>query len=160
MNSGVCIKDTNYSTYENDFYGQLIEVVELEYPGLPIKKTVLFKCEWFDTSSSGTVVHADYKLVSINHNRKYNRYEPFVLAKQAIQVYYCSYPSLARSKSDWWAVCKIRTRSNVEFPMVHSIISPPLQEDALGDFSPIIDDDSILNHPNSGAIDIQDTDDE
>ena len=36
-NNGVCIKNTNYNTYENDYYGQLIEVLCLEYPGSPIK---------------------------------------------------------------------------------------------------------------------------
>ncbi|XP_057994339.1 uncharacterized protein LOC131174601 [Hevea brasiliensis] len=45
MNSGVCIKGTNYSSNESDYYGQLIEVLRLEYPGLPIKRTVLFKFE-------------------------------------------------------------------------------------------------------------------
>ena len=37
MNNGVCIKGTNYTMDENDYYGQLIEVLCLEYPGLPIK---------------------------------------------------------------------------------------------------------------------------
>ena len=48
MNSGVCIKGSNYSAEESDYYGQLSEVVELEYPGLENNRIVLFKCEWFD----------------------------------------------------------------------------------------------------------------
>ena len=31
-NSGVCVKGTNYMINETDYYGQLQEVVELEYP--------------------------------------------------------------------------------------------------------------------------------
>ena len=31
INSGVCIKDQNYSHNTNDWYGQLREVVEVEY---------------------------------------------------------------------------------------------------------------------------------
>ena len=45
MNSGVCIKGSNYSASNIDFYGQLVEILQLEYPALPIKRTILFKCE-------------------------------------------------------------------------------------------------------------------
>ncbi|KAH6816428.1 hypothetical protein C2S51_021248, partial [Perilla frutescens var. frutescens] len=64
VNSGVCVKGTNYITDESDYYGCLVEVLELEYPGLPIKRTVLFKCEWFGTSPAGTTVHPDYIMMS------------------------------------------------------------------------------------------------
>nr|GMD93379.1 transposon, En/Spm-like, Transposase-associated domain protein [Ipomoea batatas] len=43
MNSGICISSTC-----GDYYGKLIEILEIEYTALPIKRTVLFKCEWFD----------------------------------------------------------------------------------------------------------------
>ena len=39
-NSGVCVKGTNYMIDETDYYGQLQEVVELEYLGWPIKRIV------------------------------------------------------------------------------------------------------------------------
>ena len=38
MNSGVCIKGTNYSENASGYYGQLIEILELEYPGYPFKE--------------------------------------------------------------------------------------------------------------------------
>jgi len=95
-NSGVCIKGTNYSADENDYYGVLTEILELEYKGsTPIKRTVLFKCEWFDpTPNVGMKIHPQYKLVDINHRRKLRKYEPFVLAMQAAQMHYATYPSL------------------------------------------------------------------
>jgi len=84
MNSGVCIKGSNYSDVSNDFYGKLVEVLELEYPGLPLKCTILFKFEWFDpTPNVGMKVHPKYNLVDINQRRRYTKYEPFVLAMQA-----------------------------------------------------------------------------
>ena len=43
MNSGVCIKGSNYSASNIDFYGRLVEILQLEYPALPIKRTILFK---------------------------------------------------------------------------------------------------------------------
>ena len=102
MNSGVCIKGSNYSADESDYYGQLSEVVELEYPRLKNNRIILFKCEWFDpTRNMGTKIHSDYKLVDVNHKHRFNRYEPFIMVVQATQVYYCTYPSLSRDKSDW-----------------------------------------------------------
>ncbi|XP_021626203.2 uncharacterized protein LOC110625022 [Manihot esculenta] len=99
MNFGVCIKGSNYSSEESDYYGLLVEVLRLEYPGLPIKQTVLFKCDWFDpTPNTGTKVHRQYRMVDVNNKRRYSKYEPFVLAFQATQVVYASYPSKRRDK--------------------------------------------------------------
>nr|GLL19544.1 uncharacterized protein LOC109149905 [Ipomoea trifida] len=161
MNSGVCIKGINYSVDESDYYGRLVEVVQVEYPGLPIKRTILFKCEWFDPTSVGMKVHPKYKLVEVNHKRRFNRYEPFVLAMQAAQVYYCTYPSLRRDKLDWWAVCKIKARSNVEIPessisAEESLIPAPFQEETTDNHDLVqIDEDPLhLDDPNGGVIEL------
>ena len=37
MNSGVCIKGSNYNNTESDYYGILNEIIELEFPALPMK---------------------------------------------------------------------------------------------------------------------------
>ncbi|XP_043814060.1 uncharacterized protein LOC122723981 [Manihot esculenta] len=115
MNSEVCIKGSNYSSEESDYYGQLLEVIRLEYPSLSIKRVVLFKCNWFDpTPNVGTKVHSKYKLIDVNHKRSFNRYEPFVLGVQAIQVIYTPYPSLKRDKIEWWATVKVKARSVIQ----------------------------------------------
>ncbi|KAK9133087.1 hypothetical protein Scep_012615 [Stephania cephalantha] len=49
--------------------------------------------------------HPTLKLVEIHRSRRYNNYEPFVLAMQATQVYYLSYPSLMNERQEWLAVC-------------------------------------------------------
>ena len=68
MNSGVCIKGSNYSASNIDFYGRLVEILQLEYPALPIKRTILFKCEWFDPIPNlGTRIHHQYNLVDVHH---------------------------------------------------------------------------------------------
>ncbi|XP_074577237.1 uncharacterized protein LOC141833653 [Curcuma longa] len=114
MNSGVCVQssENDRASASNDFYGLLDEIIEIEYPG-PEMKVILFMCRWFDPIR-GMKVHPQYKLVEINHKRFYRRYEPFVLAQQAIQVFYASYPSLRRDKIDWWVVCKTKARSKIE----------------------------------------------
>nr|GMC47958.1 uncharacterized protein LOC109179592 [Ipomoea batatas] len=149
MNSGVCIKGINYSVDESDYYGRLVEVVQVEYPSLPIKRTILFKCEWFDPTSVGMKVHPKYKLVEVNHKRRFNHYEPFVLTMQAAQVYYCTYPSLRRDKLDWWPVCKIKSRSNVEVPessisTEESLIPAPFKEETTDNHDLVqIDEDPL-----------------
>ena len=92
---------------------------------------MLFKCDWFDpTLNSGTIVHEAYKLVDINHRRRFNKYEPFVLVAQAAQVYYCPYPSKKRDRANWWAVSKVKPRSVIELPETSKFATiPPFQED-------------------------------
>jgi hypothetical protein len=41
MNCGVCVKGTCYGEYENDFYGQLEEIIQIEFPGTPLKGLVI-----------------------------------------------------------------------------------------------------------------------
>lgn len=111
INSGVCIKDSTYGNNFNGYYGILIEVVQPEYLALPIKRVVLFRCEWLDlTLNIGVKIHKHYNLVDINHKWRLNTCEPFILASDAEQVIYILYPSLKRDKFDWlwyekWSLC-------------------------------------------------------
>ena len=124
MNSGVCIKGFSHSVNELEYYGRLQEILELEYPALPIKRIVLFKCSWFDPIlNRGTRIHPQYKLVDVKSGRVFNKYEPFILAMQAAQVYFASYPTLKRNVNDCLAVCKIKARGIVEVPK--SVRAPP-----------------------------------
>ncbi|XP_055961025.1 uncharacterized protein LOC130015269 [Mercurialis annua] len=138
MNSGVCVKGSLYAPTESDFYGILTDVLELEYPALPIKRTVLFKCNWFDPTDRGMSVHPRYNIVDVNHKRKYGKYEPFILAGQSGQVHYCTYPSKKKDKVNWWTVCKMRARSEIDMP---DSITPAFQEDIIEQPLNVIPDD-------------------
>ncbi|XP_021603863.1 uncharacterized protein LOC110608886 [Manihot esculenta] len=160
MNFGVCIKGSNYSSEESDYYGQLVEVLRLEYPGLPIKRTVLFKCDWFDpTPNTGTKVHRQYRIVDINNKCRYSKYEPFVLASQATQVIYALYPSKHCDKNDWWAVMKVKGRPVVKVSQTSSKTYEPFQEDDL-DYAEVnmndINQQHCLNDPSGGMTEIHD----
>ncbi|KAL1371645.1 hypothetical protein AAHE18_01G148200 [Arachis hypogaea] len=73
QNYGIYVKDTGYGEYENDFYGQLNEIIQVEYTGLPLKRVVLFKCEWFDpTIGKGTKVNKEYGIIQIRKNQRYD----------------------------------------------------------------------------------------
>ncbi|XP_058000739.1 uncharacterized protein LOC131178813 [Hevea brasiliensis] len=129
MNSGVCIRGSTYGDTTDDYYGLLKEVIQLEYPALPIKRVVLFKCEWFDiTPNVGIKVHKHYNLVDINHRKRLNKYEPFILASQAEQMVYIPYPSLRRDKADWYTVCKVKPRATVVMPQIN--VTEPILDQA------------------------------
>ncbi|XP_073131499.1 uncharacterized protein [Henckelia pumila] len=80
-NSGVAVKGSVNKNNEISYYGNIEEIIEVEYPGLPIKRIVLFKCAWFDpTPKIGTRHHPKYQMFDVNKNKRLNIYEPFIFA--------------------------------------------------------------------------------
>ena len=140
-NSGVCVKGTgNINMGEDDFYGILEEVLEIEYPGLPMKRLILFACEWFDpVIDRGMKIYKEYGIVEVNHTRRYSKYDPFIYAQQATQVYYAPYPNSIREKSNWWVVIKTKPRS-----MVENVISESAyQNEEVSFIHPILEEELI-----------------
>ncbi|XP_059306394.1 uncharacterized protein LOC132057810 [Lycium ferocissimum] len=168
MNSGVCIKVSSHSVNDIDYYGRLIEILQLEYHALPFKRTMLFKCSWFDpTPKHGTRVHPQYNLVEVNRRRTFNKYEPFIMAVQATQVYLETYPSLKRTVNEWLAVCKIKSHSVVEVPNIaeqpHTLNDPAFQEDGSQVHEIDINVDETphtLNSPYGVLIDMEEEEEE
>ncbi|OMO57998.1 Transposon, En/Spm-like protein [Corchorus capsularis] len=119
MNSGVWIKGSCYNDNERDFYGVLVDIIELEYLG-DGNKIVLFKCRWFDIVR-GVVVHPRHGLVKVNHKSRLASNEPFVLAAQALQVCYSPYPSNKGPRQDWWVVFKVKARSRYDWVSNHEV---------------------------------------
>lgn len=118
-----------------DFYGKLKRIVQLEYSGLPLKKTFLFDVDWYDPTPAGTRKHEQYEMIDINHRRRYRKYEPFILATQARQVVFVEYPSLKRDKADWLAAIHIRARSRVEYVKKDDSITNSYQEEVVDETS-------------------------
>ena len=50
-----------------------------------------------------------YKLIEIKHRSKAYVNDAFVLAQQAIQVYYTLFPSIERGKKDWCAEYEVKS---------------------------------------------------
>lgn len=113
MNSGICVKASCYDGCERDYYGILKEVIQLQYLGE--NTVVLFNGHWFD-NMNGLKVDPQHGLIDVKHNSKLVTKETFVLAQQAVQVYYTSYPSKKKERIDWWAVCKTKARGLVYAP--------------------------------------------
>lgn len=112
-NSGVYVKGITEGG-EDDFYGTIQHIYELDYDGLTNKITV-FYCEWFDpTRNKGTKVHAQYNIVNIDMSKRYNRYDPFILAQKARQVYFVPYPDMCRDLKGWCVAIITKPRGHVE----------------------------------------------
>ncbi|PIN17278.1 hypothetical protein CDL12_10062 [Handroanthus impetiginosus] len=84
----------------------LQEIIELEYPGEPMKKVVLFRYECFDpTPRQGTcVLHPEHKIIEVRKKVNIERR----------QVYYVPYLGVVRGKFNWFAVIKTKARARIE----------------------------------------------
>ena len=88
---------------EYDQHGVVNEILELEYYGEPLKRVVLFNCEWYDpTRLGGTRKRNHYKIIEINHTKRYEKFDPFILTQNARQVYYLPYPKRCKSTRRWY----------------------------------------------------------
>ena len=160
FNSGVCIKGSNYTESANDYFGIIEEILIIEYPRLPIKRTVLFKCDWFDpTPNVGTKIHERYNMVEVNQRKRLNLYEPFILAMQAVQVYFCNFPSLKRDKRDWLVVCKVKARPLVEMPHIPESQHEAFQDDSSEHLN-MVNTENIPTHLNDEGNVVELDDDE
>nr|GLL45004.1 uncharacterized protein LOC109190339 [Ipomoea trifida] len=114
-NYGVSIKGTGLAHFESNFFGTLQEVVEVEYPNVPIKKVVLFNCEWFDpTPNIGSIFNSEYGIAEVHCNKRYRKYDPFTIAQSACQVCYIPYPQGIQEKMNWWVVLNVRPRGAID----------------------------------------------
>ncbi|XP_075094072.1 uncharacterized protein LOC107790290 isoform X3 [Nicotiana tabacum] len=159
MNSGVCITDLNVG----DYYGKIQELKQVEYREEPLKQTVLFKCEWFDpTINVGVKKHNEYKLVDVNHRRRFKKYEPFILAMQATQGCYVSYPSKKKDKDDWLSVLKVKPQNIIQLPDEEaptiSELNLPFQVDEVEvhdrNMNIVVDESILLHDPNGELIEM------
>ena len=154
-NTGVFVKGSDDpENHLNDFYGVLTQILQLTYFSRPVEEVFLFRCNWFsNVPGSGINVHKDYNLIEIKHTSHYHMYDPFVLAKQALQVYYAPYPSLKRDKADWSAVFKTKARftfdgKNIPDEQAYQADLEQNNEiiitDDHTDFGPLIDESNVL----------------
>ncbi|KAL0899939.1 hypothetical protein Bca101_083900 [Brassica carinata] len=110
------------SSFQQMYMKHLQEIIEVEFPGLLKLKCVLFECEWFDPVENRGVRFNKFGVVDVNSGRRYNKFEPFILASQAEQVSFLPYPRLRRI--NWLATIKITPRGRIVAGE-----EPPLQEE-------------------------------
>jgi len=85
-----------------EYYGKIEEIYELTFHGSHPLKPVIFKCHWFDPQA----VRRNPKigLVKIQQSSVYPRDDVYIVAQQATQVYYLSYPCQTDERLIGWDV--------------------------------------------------------
>jgi hypothetical protein len=101
-NSGVVASGEDASGVTNDYYGILQKIVEYTFGGDKELKIVFFQCNWFDPVNGIRV--DDFGMVEVKHGSRYSG-NNILLAHQAQQVYYLSYPH--PSLQNWWVAYKV-----------------------------------------------------
>ena len=79
-NCGVCVKGVDEGDeVPRDYYGILHEIIRIEFTGEPIKKCVLFNCEWFDPDVPRGLLYPKFApSPEVNHTRRYRKFDPFI----------------------------------------------------------------------------------
>ncbi|CAN6688834.1 unnamed protein product [Malus baccata var. baccata] len=108
--------DRNPFTGLVNYYGVLTDVFEIKYH---MERTVvLFKCNWFNGTSrnTGEGVKTDrYGFRLVNFNKMLSTSDPFILASQALQVFYVQDPTYI----EWHVAIKTRPRDFFDMSSTH-----------------------------------------
>lgn len=162
-NYGVCVKGVTTCTVsrqEPDFYGVLREIYELHYPGPVHLKVVIFKCDWYDSIIGKGIRVNKSGVIDVNVGKRHGKYDPFILASQADQVCYVSYPRLTQKKDQQWKATiviqprgKVLLNQSLDFTaMQHESSDPIIYADSL--------DVETLANINGQAEDLDDNEEE
>jgi len=122
------------------YYGIIKEIIELNYRNKG--NIVLFKCDWVDNRIQDKWVKKDqFGVTSVNLKHLFNTGEnmldePFILASQAVQVYYVK----EGPESDWYAVAQSKPRDLYDMAVENEIRNPMSDLDANVDLSGLFGD--------------------
>ena len=97
-NSGVCTPGTDGL----DYHGRVEEIYELSFHGDEPLKPVMFKCHWFNPRSTRRTAHLG--LVEIREDSIYPGKDVYIVAQQAVQVYYTRYANQDKEDLKGWAI--------------------------------------------------------
>ena len=130
QNSGVAVtaESTSFEIGNNDniiigkntYCGIVKEILEINYQHKG--NVVLFKCDWVDNRVHNKWVKTDqFGITSVNFQHLFNTGErisdePFILASQALQVYYVPDPV----DTEWAAVVQSKPRDVYDFDNLES----------------------------------------
>jgi hypothetical protein len=101
-NNRVVTSDEDATGHVNDYYGILQNIIEYTLGGIKELRVVFVQYDWFDPINNTRV--NDFGMVAAKHELRYSR-SNLLLAHQAQQVYYLSYPH--PNLKNWWVVYKV-----------------------------------------------------
>ena len=125
-----------------EYYG-ILEVYELHYSGDNPPKVIVFKCHWFDPKYYRWNLRVG--LVEIKRDEKLECEDVYIVAQQATQVYYLSYPcKKAKNLQDYDVVYKVSPHGKLALPIdedYHPLIDPNTYD---GEF--FQEEDGLMDH--------------
>jgi hypothetical protein len=99
-----------------EYYGRIEEIYELSYYGSKRLNPVIFKCHWFDPQAMRRT-HSNVGLVEIRQDSVMTIDDVYVVAQQAIQVYYLPYACESKEHlKGWYIVYKTSPHGRVPVP--------------------------------------------
>ena len=98
-----------------EYYGRIEEIYELTFHGSKPLKPVIFKCHWFDPHAVRRTPNLG--LVRVQQASVYTGDDVYIVAQQATQVYYLSYPCKTDDRlTGWDVVYKVSPHGKVPIP--------------------------------------------
>ncbi|KAL1225701.1 hypothetical protein V5N11_007737 [Cardamine amara subsp. amara] len=97
------------------------------------KSLVLFvptTYDWFDPKEEPGICYSKFGVVDVNTGRRYNKFEPFILASQADQVSFITYPRVTNTGITWLSAITVVPRGRIyvrdEQPWMQQDICPEI----------------------------------
>ncbi|KAL5798817.1 hypothetical protein ACOSQ2_003637 [Xanthoceras sorbifolium] len=125
QNSGVVVttktssfasaKDKNPVVGDISYFGHLVDVIELDYYGG--RNVARFNCDWIDTKTNRGTKKDELGFTLVNLTCLLKTEKRFILASQAIQVFYVEDPI----ETDWHAVVFTKPRHLYDMDEVANI---------------------------------------
>ncbi|KAL9674434.1 hypothetical protein QQ045_030706 [Rhodiola kirilowii] len=114
VNSHVYVQGTEGTHY----YGVIEDIIHMRCRTNHRLKIVLFKCRWYDPQFVRS--YPSNGIVIVNSHRPYPRYDPYILAQQAVQVYYVTFPGLAgQNNQGWVAICAVKPTNAIDMEVAN-----------------------------------------
>jgi hypothetical protein len=100
-----------------EYYGRIEEIYELSFHGFKHLNPVIFKCHWFDPEVTRRT-YSNLGLVEVQQDSVLPGDDVYIVAQQAIQVYYLPYACQTKEHlKGWYVVHKVSPHGKVPVPI-------------------------------------------
>jgi hypothetical protein len=100
-----------------EYYGRIEEIYELSFHGSKPLNPVIFKCHWFDPEVTRRT-YSNLGLVEVRQDSILPGDDVYIVAQQAIQVYYLPYACQTKEHlKGWYVVHKVSPHGKVPVPI-------------------------------------------
>jgi hypothetical protein len=101
QNSGVVTRATDIEGHEACYYGKIKNIIEITFAGNKPLALVFFECKWYDSKYYRT----EFGMTQIQPKKLLQGHNTYILAYQADQVYFSTYP--CKKLSTWRVVYNV-----------------------------------------------------